>query len=121
MATAYITHRACQLHDMGDGHPECPERVAAVDAALSAGGLMASLKQAEAPKAERVHTERVHESDYLDMLDEASPRSGMVYLDPDTAMNPHSLEAAQRASGAAVLATDMVANGEVDKIGRAHA
>jgi len=31
-----------------------------------------------------------------------------VHLDPDTAMNPHSLDAALRAAGAAVLATDLV-------------
>jgi acetoin utilization deacetylase AcuC-like enzyme len=31
-----------------------------------------------------------------------------VHLDPDTAMNPHTLQAALRAAGAAVLATDLV-------------
>jgi acetoin utilization deacetylase AcuC-like enzyme len=37
-----------------------------------------------------------------------------VQLDPDTAMNPYSLEAALRAAGAAVMATDMVMRGEAD-------
>jgi acetoin utilization deacetylase AcuC-like enzyme len=112
--TAYITHRDCQLHDMGAGHPECPQRIAAVDDALKTAGLLAKLQQHEAPKATREHTERAHDAAYLDVLDENSPSEGMVYLDPDTAMNPHSLDAALRAAGAAVLATDMVANGEMD-------
>jgi acetoin utilization deacetylase AcuC-like enzyme len=33
-----------------------------------------------------------------------------VHLDPDTAMNPHTLNAALRAAGAAVLAVDLVMN-----------
>lgn len=36
----------------------------------------------------------------------------LVHLDPDTAMNPHTLTAALRAAGAAVLATDMVIEGK---------
>jgi acetoin utilization deacetylase AcuC-like enzyme len=39
---------------------------------------------------------------------EVAPESGTVHLDPDTAMNPHSLNAALRAAGAAVLAVDLV-------------
>ena len=114
MTTAYITHRDFHLHDMGAGHPECPARIAAVDDQLIAGGVMPHLKQAEAPKAKREHTERVHDAGYLDVLEESSPSEGMIYLDPDTAMNPHSLDAALRAAGAGVLATDQVANGEVE-------
>lgn len=114
MTTLYITHRDCHLHDMGDGHPECPERLAAIDDQLIASGLLPHLAQLEAPKATREHTARVHDEGYLDVLEETVPGEGMVYLDPDTAMNPHSLDAALRAAGAAVLATDKVANGEME-------
>jgi acetoin utilization deacetylase AcuC-like enzyme len=44
-------------------------------------------------------------------LAEAAPVSGIVHLDPDTAMNPHTHRAALRAAGAAVHATDLVATG----------
>jgi Deacetylases, including yeast histone deacetylase and acetoin utilization protein len=27
---AWITHRDCRLHEMGEGHPECPERLDAI-------------------------------------------------------------------------------------------
>ena len=40
------------------------------------------------------------------------PSRGLVHLDPDTAMNPHSLRAALHAAGAVVHATDLVLQGE---------
>ena len=55
----------------------------------------------------------MHQPGYLDAVEEAAPTQGIVHLDPDTAMNPHTLTAALRAAGAAVLATDMVINGDV--------
>jgi acetoin utilization deacetylase AcuC-like enzyme len=57
---------------------------------------------------------RVHDADYLDELEARVPPWGRVQLDPDTAMNAGSLAAAQRAAGAAVLATDLVASGRAD-------
>jgi len=54
----------------------------------------------------------VHDEDYIAMIEAASPESGICYLDPDTAMSPHSLDAARHAAGAVVLGTDLVLNGE---------
>jgi acetoin utilization deacetylase AcuC-like enzyme len=56
----------------------------------------------------------VHPIEYVRAIREAAPAEGTVHLDPDTAMNPYSLNAALRAAGAAVLATDLVMSGEVD-------
>ena len=44
----------------------------------------------------------------------AVPARGLVHLDPDTAMNPHTMKAAKRAAGAAVLATDRVIRGQAE-------
>ena len=96
---------------MGDHHPECPARVVALERQLAASGMMGSLKCREAPKATREQLERVHDVGYLDAIEDASPAQGWVQLDPDTAMNPHSLNAALRGAGAAVLATDEVIAG----------
>ena len=127
MTTLFVSHPDCQLHDMGDHHPECPARVVAVERQLAASGMMGSLKCREAPKATREQLERVHDVGYLDAIEDASPAQGWVQLDPDTAMNPHSLNAALRGAGAAVLATDEVIAGRamnafcnVRQIGRAH-
>ena len=31
MTTAFYTHPDCRGHDMGPGHPECPDRLAAIN------------------------------------------------------------------------------------------
>ncbi|HET9405224.1 MAG TPA: histone deacetylase family protein [Burkholderiales bacterium] len=113
MTIAHITHPDCLLHDMGAGHPECPARLRAIDDQLIASGLINYLQQVEAPLATREQLGRVHKPAYLSALEEAAPRTGLVHLDPDTAMNPHTLKAALRAAGAAVLATDRVVSGEL--------
>ncbi len=112
MTTAFITHPDCQLHDMGAMHPECPQRLPAVQDQLIASGLSDHLTHVEAPLVTREQLERVHEAFYIDTVEELSPQRGIVHLDPDTAMCPATLAAARRAAGAAVLATDMVIAGE---------
>jgi acetoin utilization deacetylase AcuC-like enzyme len=112
MTTAFIRHRDCLLHDMGQHHPECPDRLHAIEDQLIASGLIAYLQEHEAPAATRAQLARVHSDEYIDSLAACAPACGLVHLDPDTAMNPHSLPAALRAAGAAVLATDLVIRGE---------
>jgi acetoin utilization deacetylase AcuC-like enzyme len=114
MTTALIRHRACLLHDMGQHHPESPDRLHAIEDQLIAAGLIGYLAEYEAPEATREQLERVHAPDYVAALEACVPERGLVHLDPDTAMNPHSLRAALRSAGAAVLATDLVATGTAD-------
>jgi len=111
LTTAYISHAECLLHEMGAGHPEQPARIEAVEDQLIASGLIDHLNHADAPVAQRVHLERVHAPGYIDELEAMIPSAGLAHVDPDTAMNPHSLAAARRAAGAAILATDMVIEG----------
>jgi len=97
---------------MGLHHPEQPARLRAVEDQLIASGLINYLRHVDAPRASRAQLERVHSQRYISAIEEIAPEAGTVHLDPDTAMNPHSLSAALRAAGAAVLATDMVLRGE---------
>jgi len=113
MATALLTHPDCVLHEMGEGHPESPQRLRSVMAAIEASGLAKKLKAVEAPLAEREHLERVHDPAHVDRVFESAPERGYAYLDPDTSMNPKSLSAALRAAGAVVKGVDMVMAGEV--------
>lgn len=108
MQTAFISHPDCLLHDMGTSHPESPARLSAIEEQLIASGLMDHLQRYAAPLATREQLARVHTPEYIAALDTVAPSRGMVYLDPDTAMNPHSLNAAYRAAGAVILATDLV-------------
>ncbi|MFI4890114.1 MAG: histone deacetylase family protein [Steroidobacterales bacterium] len=111
MTTLYITHAACRLHDMGPGHPECPARLDAIDEQLQGSALMSELRCLEAPLALRQDLERVHHKAYVDLIFQQVPTVGYRQLDPDTAMNPHSLDAALRAAGAGILAVDELVAG----------
>jgi len=114
MPTAYITHPSFLLHEMGPHHPECPERLTAIADRLAATGLAPHLEQHTAPAATREQLERVHGAAYVDLLEQASPASGLRYLDPDTALCAHSLTAARHAAGAVVLAVDLVMSGKCE-------
>ena len=108
MTTALITHPDCLKHDMGAGHPEQPARLTAIEDQLIATGVASSLKRYEAPLATDEQLARVHAMQYVRAIRETAPETGIVHLDPDTAMNPHSLNAALRGAGAAVLAVDLI-------------
>jgi acetoin utilization deacetylase AcuC-like enzyme len=108
MRTAFVTHADCLRHDMGAYHPERPARLTAIDDQLIAAGIAQYLERYDAPLATDEQLARVHPPEYVRAIREAAPEDGTVHLDPDTAMNPHSLDAALRAAGAAVLATDLV-------------
>ncbi|MDH4094129.1 MAG: histone deacetylase family protein [Betaproteobacteria bacterium] len=112
MTVAFVTHADCLKHEMGEWHPERPERLAAIEDQLIASGIGPFLERHEAPLATDEQLARVHPLDYVHAIRDAAPKEGTVHLDPDTAMNPHSLQAALRAAGAAVLATDLVMRGE---------
>src|SRR6266567_3357091 len=108
MTTAFITHADCAKHDMGRTHPESPARLAAIEDHLVSSGLAGLIERHEAPAAKVSELARVHPLQYIEAIHQASPRSGIVHLDPDTAMCPHTWDAALHAAGAAVLATDLV-------------
>src|ERR1700753_7230 len=111
MNTAYITHEDCLRHEMGAGHPECPDRLNSVNAEMRSSGLLDELRCLEAPLARLEDIKRVHRAGYVDAVFENAPTEGYVQLDPDTAMNRYSLAAAQRAGGAGVMAVDEVMSG----------
>ena len=103
------THPACLLHDTGPGHAERPERLAAVLEALREA--FPDMPWHEAPRATRGQLLCVHADSLLaTVLDTHSP--ARVHLDPDTVLSPASAEAALRAAGAAVAATDAVLHGQ---------
>jgi len=114
MATAFITHADCLRHDMGSYHPECPERLSAIEDQLISSGIGQYLQHHEAPRATIDQIARVHPRDYIETIQAAAPARGIVHLDPDTAMSPGTWDAVLRAAGAAVLATDLVIRGEAE-------
>lgn len=121
--TGYFTHPDCRLHEMGAGHPECPERLDAIDEHLQATGLRDSLDRREADPAPLADIELAHGRMHVaalrglsDVLREEIDAGGPTHtqVDPDTSMNVHTWAAALRAAGAALAATDAVMAGELD-------
>jgi len=108
MRAAFVTHADCLKHEMGASHPERPARLAAIEDQLTASGIGQHLERYDAPLATDEQLARVHPIEYVQAIREVAPREGTIHLDPDTAMNRWSLQAALRAAGAAVLATDLV-------------
>jgi len=118
MSTVYYSHPDCRLHDMGEGHPECPQRLDAISDQLLTSGLDIALDFREAPKATLEQIERAHSTHYAteitDVLEHVRDEGATRALDPDTIACPGTLAAALRAAGAAVAATDDVIEGRAE-------
>ena len=112
MLSAYITHPDCTRHEMGPHHPECPERLGAINDMLLTKGLLDYMAPYDAEPATVDQLERAHAALYVQELIAVSPTEGYHHVDPDTSMNPHTLQAALRAAGAVVQATDLVLGGK---------
>jgi acetoin utilization deacetylase AcuC-like enzyme len=117
MSTAFYSHPDCRRHDMGHGHPECPERLDAIHDHLISSGIDIALDQREAPLARIESLSLAHESGYVlelqALLQAVEADGGRRAMDPDTSANAGTWQAALRAAGAAVAATDAVIAGEV--------
>ncbi|MDP1900952.1 MAG: histone deacetylase family protein [Rubrivivax sp.] len=115
MSTVFYSHPACRLHDMGPGHPECPQRLDAITDHLLATGLDIALDFRDAPRATTEQIARAHSAHYVaeihDLLQQVRATGRAKALDPDTIACPATLEAALRSAGAAVAATDDVLAG----------
>ena len=120
--TGYFTHPDCHLHEMGAGHPECPERLDAIEKHLATSGLFDRMERREADPASLTDIELAHGRMHVaalrglsDVLKEEIEAGGPTHtqVDPDTSMNVHTWDAALRAAGAALAATDAVMAGDL--------
>ena len=122
LSTGYFTHPDCWRHEMGAGHPECPQRLDAIEERLLSSGLGAVLARREATPASLADLELAHGRMHLAALrglseglrDEMTAGGpSLAQIDPDTAINLHSWDAILAAAGAATDATDAVMAGEL--------
>jgi acetoin utilization deacetylase AcuC-like enzyme len=121
--TGYFTHRDCWRHDMGAGHPECPQRLDAIEDRLLLSGVGDALERGDVPLATLAQITRAHTVAHLEHLESLSQRlvadapaggPDHAQLDPDTVLMRHTVLAARRAAGAAVAATDAVLSGALE-------
>ncbi len=107
MTTLLISHPACLAHDMGEGHPEQPDRMRAIERAFESESFQ-MLARDVAPRAEVSAIARVHPLEYIEALRAATPTQGHTVIDQDTSMSPGTYEAALRSAGGAIFAVDEV-------------
>src|ERR1700753_890187 len=83
--TLLLSHPACLEHNMGEGHPERPDRVRAIERALE-GEAFQMLARDEAPRADDAAIARVHPEAYIEAIREVAPITGRVWLDAHISM-----------------------------------
>ncbi len=105
----YVLDEIFVQHRAPSGHPERPERAAAVRDALVAAGIDARGKHVPIRAATDDELVRVHAPAYLEALAKALP-GHTGWLDPDTYFSPKSWDAARAAAGSSCeLATKILA------------
>ena len=109
VTTLLLTHPASSDHDMGDSHPERPDRIRAIERALEK-------KRSKFWRAIQRRAQRARRCCAC-IRKPMSPRSsrraeqGLARLDADTSMSPGTLAAAMHAAGGAIFAVDEVLAG----------
>ncbi|MDO8613854.1 MAG: histone deacetylase [Dehalococcoidia bacterium] len=98
-------------HEM-PGHPESPARLRAIVAHLEESGVLARLTKIEPRDATPDDIELLHSREHVARVRGAAEKGG-AWLDPDTYVAPRSYEAALRAAGGLLAATDAVLDGQV--------
>lgn len=115
MTTKLYTSPIFLEHLVPAGHPERPDRLRAVAAALEHENFDA-LVRVEAPLAPEEAVLLAHPETYLNRVRGSIPEEGMTQIDADTHASPRSLEAALTAVGAAMAAVDDVFTNKSDNV-----
>jgi acetoin utilization deacetylase AcuC-like enzyme len=109
----YFSHPACLEHDPGEGphgHPEAPERLRAIEAALAECGWL-GWERREAPAAGERELELIHPREQIEAIRSLCAGGGGP-IDADTYAGERSYEAALRAAGAACEMTRALVRGD---------
>lgn len=110
MLTRLYHHPVFREHLTTPGHPERPERIVAVEAALEAEAFQ-NLDRALAPEGSVEAIYRCHSVDYVRRIARTIPEEGMARIDGDTVVSPKSFSAALHGVGAACAGVDDVVSG----------
>jgi acetoin utilization deacetylase AcuC-like enzyme len=115
MVTAIYTHPICKLHKLDDSHPECPERIDVIEAALEGSGVSQHLDMRLAPQASVEAIARAHLLDTIYTVHDSTPREPDKYCGiGEISINMHSWDAALHAAGAGIAAVDALMAGEIN-------
>ena len=113
LTTLLITQSNGAEHLTPPGHPERPQRLAALSEAFAAPQF-SSLRRRDAKPADLALAAHVHSPEMLSALAGAQPKAGIGRIESDTFLSPHSLDVAATALGGALMALDGVMQGKAD-------
>ena len=109
--TAIITSDSSIDHDTGPGHPEKPDRVAAVLDGLKKNE---NLIWKNSKKFDEEIIKITHSKKYVDQVLSSFPKKGLFFLDGDTIVSPGSKRATYDAVGSIVTAIDGIEKKKFD-------
>ena len=93
MATGYLSHQDCLRHEMGEFHPECPERLQAIEDQLILSRIDSFLTRIDPPLATEEQLALVHTPEHIQFVKSNIPESGHYEIDGDTSMNKFTWQA----------------------------
>ncbi|MDT4969460.1 MAG: hypothetical protein QOJ64_4197 [Acidobacteriota bacterium] len=112
MTTAIVHHPIYLEHETGETHPERPERYSVImDALRSDPEIWPSVVELQAQSAARGLVQACHTPQHYKAIERAVAE-GVGYLDADTVLSMHSMEAALFGAGGICRAVDAVMRGE---------
>jgi len=114
----FVSSPVCEKHVMEFSHPESPERMREIMDAVNklldiSGGEVAVL---ECKEADLVDIERVHDPDYIELVQRVSEQGGGA-MGPDNDLNSFTYQAALAAAGGAINAAQLVLERDCGKEG----
>ena len=113
MSTLLIQDPVFLDHAVPTGHPERPDRLRAIEKALSAPTFADLVRVGAPPAATPDQLATAHAASYVDEIRAGLPDKGIVQIEADTYLCAQSFEVAARAAAAACLAVDEVMSGRV--------
>jgi acetoin utilization deacetylase AcuC-like enzyme len=116
MIATLISHPSCHQHQMPAEHPECPDRLDAINNQLMANGIDGLLYYRDAIAATDEQLLRVHTQEHLQKIATAIPNEGINFFADDVYLSPETLTAARHAAGAAVMGVDMIMAEKTDAV-----
>ena len=113
---AYIAHPYFEKHNPGPGHPERPERLAAINSYLDRKGFWPRVQKLQAESIDPDLLKLNHDPEYIDFILKQKGKERVVLDGGDTVLSTFSVEAALLAAGAAVRSVDAVFREDFDKV-----
>jgi len=113
MPTGFISHPDCIKHEMGNYHPESPNRLSAIEDQLILSRINDYVVKLSAPLATEAELNLVHSKEHIEFIKSIRPINGYAEIDGDTFLNPNTWNAALRAAGAGIIAVDAIMNKEL--------